>query len=77
MRVSLFPNKLKMLRYTQGLSMKRVSKILDYKDTSMLSRWEHGHLIPNTRNTFILAHLYKVLPHELLDGLWSGCARKK
>ncbi len=65
------PNKLKMFRCSCGYSQKRVASILVLSDTSTLSRWEHGSVIPNSAQLFRMAKLYNALPHELLEPLWE------
>lgn len=66
-----FPNKLKKYRRIAGYSQKKVSNILGFADTSVLSRWECGSTLPNLLSVFKLSKLYGALPHELFDVLWN------
>jgi transcriptional regulator with XRE-family HTH domain len=65
-----FPNKLKLLRHSSGYSQKKVARILGYADTSMLSKWEHGKVLPSIVQAFRLSRIYRTIPHELFNGLW-------
>ena len=71
MEISRLPNRLKMFRECQGYSQKKVAKILGLKDTSMLSRWEHGISYPSLKQVFQFAPIYKANPFELFDHLWN------
>lgn len=44
--------------------------MLGLADTSTLSRWETGAVLPSIVYVFRLARMYKTLPHELYDDLW-------
>lgn len=69
-----FPNRLKRFRETAGYSQKKVSSLLGFGDTSILSRWERGITSPNIKQLLRLAHLYNALPHDLYYELWSSTA---
>jgi transcriptional regulator with XRE-family HTH domain len=71
MELGRFPNKLKKYRRIAGLSQKKVAKALGFADTSVISRWEHGAVLPGLHHTFKLSKLYHTLPHELFDLLWQ------
>ena len=45
--------------------------MLGLADTSTLSRWEHGVVIPSMVHVFQLARLYRIQPHDLYDELWQ------
>jgi len=45
----------------KGLKQKDVAKILGIKSASMVSRWENGSRMPNARNLFRLAALYRTM----------------
>jgi DNA-binding XRE family transcriptional regulator len=66
-----FPNKLKRYRRIAGYSQKKVARVLGLADTSMISRWEQGAVLPSLLYTFKLSKLYHTLPHELFDLLWN------
>jgi hypothetical protein len=40
-------------------------------DSSVLSRWERGLAVPGIVQVFRLARIYRVLPHELYEGIWE------
>ena len=65
-----FPNKLKMFRRCSGYSQKKVARLLSLSDTSALSRWEHGVILPSIVQVFRLARIYNTVPHELFAELW-------
>jgi len=44
--------------------------MLGLSDTSTLSKWEHGLVIPGTMQVFRLSRIYGTLPHELFSELW-------
>lgn len=71
MEIRRYPNKLKMFRRTNGYSQKKVARLLDFADTSTLSRWEHGATLPNTMQVLRLARIYHTVPHELYDEFWN------
>jgi hypothetical protein len=48
-----------------------VARVLGHADTSTLSRWERGILLPGTLQAFQLARMYHTLPHELFDEIWN------
>ena len=77
MEISRFPNKLKTYRRCSGYSQKKVARILGFKDTSTLSRWEHGLTVPSIVQVFRLARIYRALPHELYDELWASFDSEK
>lgn len=58
-----------------GYSQKKVARILGFKTTAMISRWELGNAMPTIIYAYQIARLYEVLPHELYPMLWdqSGC----
>ncbi len=62
-----------MFRRSFGYSQKKVARILSLSDTSTLSRWEHGVILPSTIQTFRLCHLYHTEPQALFDELWDKC----
>ena len=65
-----FPNKLKMYRRCCGYSQKKVARMLRLRDTSALSRWEHGIAVPGLLQIFLLAQIYNTHPHDLFDDIW-------
>lgn len=71
MERSRIPNKLQSYRRSQGYSQKKVARMLGLADTSTLSRWETGVVIPSLVHVFRLARMYNALPHELYDDLWQ------
>ena len=71
MEICRFPNKLKTCRRLSGYSRKKVARIIGHADTSTISRWERGIALPGLLQTFHLAQLYQVLPHELYPELWE------
>ena len=71
MEIGQFPNKLKSLRRTNCYSRKKIARILGQTDTSTLSRWERGLLLPSLLQAFRLSRIYKVLPHELFHEVWN------
>jgi transcriptional regulator with XRE-family HTH domain len=75
MEIKEFPNKLKSFRRQRGYSRKKVARVLGHADTSTLSRWERGLVLPGLLQTFHLARIYNVLPHELFITLWNELAK--
>jgi transcriptional regulator with XRE-family HTH domain len=71
MEYGRFPNKLKKYRRIAGYSQKKVARALGFADTSVISRWERGTMLPSLRHVFKLSKLYHTLPHELFDLLWN------
>jgi DNA-binding XRE family transcriptional regulator len=74
MEYGRFPNKLKKYRRISGYSQKKVARALGFADTSVISRWEHGAVLPGLQYAFKLSKLYHTLPHELFDLLWNQSA---
>ena len=48
-----------------------MARVLGHADTSMLSRWERGIVIPGVLQVFKLARIYHTLPQILFDDLWN------
>lgn len=71
MEIRRTPNKLKLYRRGSGYSQKKVARILGLTDTSTLSRWEHGLVLPGLVQIFHLSCLYQKQPQELFDELWN------
>jgi len=63
------PSCLKKYRKARGLKQKDVAKILGIKNASMVSRWEKGVCMPNTKNLFKLAALYRTMSDSLFFDL--------
>jgi transcriptional regulator with XRE-family HTH domain len=72
MKETSFPNNIRKYRRIAGYSQKEASFILGFKQTSTVSKWEKGLLLPGIRYIFILSHLYNVLPHKLYPTLWES-----
>jgi transcriptional regulator with XRE-family HTH domain len=62
-------NCLKKYRKARGLTQNEVAKVLGFKSTSMISRWERGLSIPSTMNLFRLAVLYRTMADALFIDL--------
>jgi len=71
MEIGQFPNKLKSFRRINGFSRKKVARIIGHSDTSTLSRWERGIVLPGILQVFQLSRMYHTLPHDLFDELWN------
>jgi len=69
MKEKNIPNCLKRHRRARGLQQKDVAKVLRLKSASMISRWEKGFCLPNTRNLFKLAILYRTMSDALFIDL--------
>ena len=44
--------------------------MLGLSDTSTLSKWECGAVMPGMVQVFRLSRIYRTLPHELFSDLW-------
>jgi len=65
MKEKNIPNSIKRYRKARGLQQKDVAKVLGLKSASMISRWEKGLCLPNARNIFKLAILYRTMSDAL------------
>ena len=65
------PNSLRKYRKARGLTQKEVAEILGLKSSSMISRWERGHYLPQPVTIFKLAVLY----HTMADALFTDLRR--
>jgi hypothetical protein len=45
--------------------------MLGLADTSVLSRWEHGLVLPNIEQVLRLSLIYETEPQQLFDTLWE------
>jgi len=70
------PNCLRKYRKARGLKQKDVVKILNLKNTGMISRWEKGVCLPSLINAFKLAGLYCVLGDALFFPLIRQIKKK-
>jgi len=52
------PNCLSKYRRQKGLSQKEVARILGFKKSSIISKWEKGICLPSTTSLLKLACLY-------------------
>lgn len=71
MEIRRTPNKLKLFRKSTGYSQKKVARLLGLSDTSSLSKWEHGIILPGLIQVFRLSKIYQTQPQELFDDLWN------
>lgn len=67
--VKRVPNSLRKYRRARGLKQKEVAEILGLKNTSMISRWERGFVLPKPVNIFKLAALYRTMTDALFMDL--------
>ncbi len=65
------PNKLRLHRLAMGFDQVQVARILGYKSTSKLSRWENGLTFPDLVNACKLAGLYHVYVEALYWDLFT------
>ena len=65
------PNSLRKYRKARGLKQKEVANILGLKSSSMISRWERGHSLPQPVTIFKMAVLY----HTMADALFTDLRR--
>jgi len=63
------PNCLRKYRKRRGHKQNYVAKILNIKSASMISRWEKGVCLPDTKNLFRLAAIYRTTPDALFPDL--------
>jgi transcriptional regulator with XRE-family HTH domain len=56
-----------------GYSQKTVARLLGFATTAMVSRWELGIAVPSLVQSYQLARLYQVMPHELYPSIWEQC----
>ena len=56
-----YKNTLRHHRKVLGLTMKDVAKIINHKNVSRLSKWEHGISAPSLINLLKLSIVYKTL----------------
>lgn len=66
-------NYLRRFRRERGLTQRQVANILGLDDSTLISRWEKGVVLPKIRNVFKLAVLYRssvdVIYSDLRDSL--------
>lgn len=65
--------RLRNARLLMGLTQRDVMLALGLTSGNRISEWEQGKRIPNTKNLFKLAILYKTLPDQLLYELRQEC----
>ena len=53
-------NNLLLYRKRMGFSQKQVARFLNHHDTDMLSRHEHGHILPSLTTALGLEIVYRV-----------------
>ena len=58
-------NRLKRYRRVRGLSQKDVARIMGFKNSNRISRWEEGLAMPSARNVFKLAQIYRTMADAL------------
>jgi transcriptional regulator with XRE-family HTH domain len=55
-----YKNNLLVYRKRMGFSQKQVARLLNQHDTDMLSRYEHGHILPSLITALGLEIAYRV-----------------
>jgi len=70
------PSSLRKYRKAIGLKQKDVARILNFKSSSMISRWEKGVCLPSLINVIKLSGIYSVLIDALLFPLIRLIKRK-
>jgi transcriptional regulator with XRE-family HTH domain len=63
------PNRLKQCRRHRGLSQKELADLMGFKDTTWISRWENGGVLPNLVSAARLSVLLDMSMNNLFDGL--------
>ncbi len=63
------PNRLKQCRRHRGLSQKELADLMGFKDTTWISRWENGDVLPNLVSAVRLSVLLDIPMNNLFDGL--------
>jgi len=63
------PNFLRQYRLYWGFSQRDVANYLGLKDTTLLSRWEHGDAYPSLVSLIKLSTLYEVSIEKLFTQL--------
>ena len=63
------PNRLKQCRRHRGLSQKELADLMGFKDTTWISRWENGDVLPNLVSAARLSVLLDMPMNNLFDGL--------
>ena len=72
MRNQTPPNYLRKYRKAAGFTQRQVARILGFKDTSMISRWEKGVCLPKLETIFKLAVIYRTMVEALFIDLLRG-----
>lgn len=65
------PNSLRRYRKLSGYKQKEVARILGFKSSSRISRWENGLAVPSLFNIIKLSILYSTL----MDALYIDLVR--
>jgi transcriptional regulator with XRE-family HTH domain len=63
------PNRLRKFRKISGYSQTDVMKLLGFKSTNRISRWEKGLAFPSVENLLKLSILYRTLADQLYPDL--------
>lgn len=64
-RCKTVANCLRKYRKARGLKQKEIAQILGMRNPSVISRWEQGVCLPNLKNAFKLAVLYRTMTDAL------------
>ena len=67
-----YPNELLIYRRRMRYSQKQVAKLLDHRDVSMLSRYEHGRSLPPLLTALKLEIIYRLPVAYLYAKLYRG-----
>ncbi len=60
-------------RKRAGMGQKRVAHLLNHPDNSLFSKWERGEVVPNLRNLFKLACIFRVPVETLYPDVYREC----
>lgn len=69
---TLKPNTLVLYRRRMNFSQRLVAQLLGHRDTTMLSRYEHGRSLPPLATALRLEIIYRVPVAFLFPGLYKG-----
>ena len=64
-------NNLLLYRKRSGLSQEQIAKLLDHPDGEMISRYEHGHILPPLATALGLEIIYRIPVAFLFPDLYE------
>lgn len=63
-------------RNKKRIGQKRLAHLLGHYDSTLISKWENGKVVPTIQNLFKLSYILEVRAEALFPGLYNKCSEE-